>query len=317
METSSAKAAGISIIIPVYNGERTIAELIKRLEFVLTSLSSDFEVILVNDGSTDYSWSAICDLARQHDWILGINLMRNFGQHNALLCGIREARNGTIVTMDDDLQHPPEAIPSLLNKLDEGYDVVYGSPQEEIHGFWRDVASVVTKQVFQNIMGVETGRMISAYRAFRTELRAAFSDFSQPFVSMDVLLSWATTRFAVVKVKHQERSQGKSNYSFSKLMTHTYNMITGFAVTPLRLASLIGFLFTLFGIGILAYVLFVRFTVGTSVAGFPFLASIIAIFSGAQLFTLGIIGEYLARVYFHSMNKPAYVIKEKIIRNAR
>jgi undecaprenyl-phosphate 4-deoxy-4-formamido-L-arabinose transferase len=312
---SNAKAAGISIVIPVYNGERTIAELIRRLGFIFTTLSCDFEAILVNDGSSDNSWSAICDLARQHDWILGINLTRNFGQHNALLCGIREARHGTIVTMDDDLQHPPEAIPSLLDKLDEGYDVVYGSPQEEMHGFLRNVASVVIKRVFQNVMGVEIGRMISAYRAFRTELRAAFSDFREPFVSIDVLLSWATTRFAVVKIKHEERSQGESNYSLSRLASHTYNMLTGFTVAPLRLASLIGFLFTLLGIGILAYVLFIYFTVGTSVSGFPFLASIIAIFSGAQLFSLGIIGEYVARVYFNSMNKPAYVIKEKVVHN--
>jgi glycosyltransferase involved in cell wall biosynthesis len=313
MTTSDAKAAGISIVIPVYNAESTIAELTERLEKVLTSLCVDFEVILVNDASLDNSWPTICEIAQRRDRILGIDLMRNYGQHNAVLCGIREARYGTIVTMDDDLQHPPEAIPLLLNKLHESYDVVYGVPAEEKHGIWRDTASVLTKTVLQSIMGVETGRKISAFRAFRTALREAFADFHQSFVSIDVLLSWATARFAAVSVSHQERTQGTSNYSFRKLVSHTINMITGFSVVPLRLASITGFLFTLVGIGILAEVLYKYFTVGTTVAGFPFLASIIAIFSGAQLFTLGMIGEYLARVYSHTMNKPVYVIKEKVM----
>jgi len=316
MKASDLKA-GISVVIPVYNSESTIVELVARLEHVLTAFCSDFETILINDGSTDRSWSIICDLAHQHDRIFGINLTRNFGQHNALLCGIREAQYTTTVTMDDDLQHPPEAIPLLVEKLDEGYDVIYGTPREEKHDVWRNVASVMTKQVLQSIMGVEVGRMVSAHRAFRTEIRDAFADFHEPFVSIDVLLSWATTRFAAVAVDRLERRQGKSNYSFSKLVSHTLNMLTGFTVTPLRLASIIGFLFTLLGVGVLAYVLFRYFTVGTTVACFPFLASIIAIFSGAQLFTLGVIGEYLARVYFHTMHKPVYVIREKVVHNER
>lgn len=306
---------GISVVIPVYNGESTIAELANDLERVLASCCLDFEAILVNDGSSDNSWSVIHNLTQQRDWIIGINLMRNFGQHNALLCGIRSARYDTTITMDDDLQNPPSEIPSLLAKLREGYDVVYGTPNVQRHGIWRDLASVMTKKVLKSIIGVETGSIVSAYRAFRTELRNAFTDFHEPFVSIDVLLSWATTKFAAVAVDHQERSEGASNYSLSKLVSHTFNMLTGFTAKPLRLASVIGFFFTLVGVGVLAFVLFKYFTAGTTVAGFPFLASIIAIFSGAQLFTLGVIGEYLARVYFHTMNKPTYVVKEKIVRN--
>lgn len=304
--------AGISVVIPVYNGESNLVELIARLESVLDSSYSDFEIILVNDGSSDNSWSVICDLVHQHNRVFGINLTRNFGQHNALLCGIREAQYSTTITMDDDLQHPPEAIPLLLTKLDESHDVVFGVAEEEKHGIWRDLASVLIKTALQKTMGVEIGRKISAFRAFRTALRETFADFHEPFVSIDVLLSWATTRFTAVSVSHQERTRGTSNYSFRKLVSHTLNMLTGFTVVPLRLASITGFLFMFLGIGVLAYVLYRYFTVGTTVAGFPFLASIIAIFSGVQLFTLGIIGEYLARVYYHTMNKPVYAIKEKV-----
>jgi glycosyltransferase involved in cell wall biosynthesis len=235
-----------------------------------------------------------------------------YGQHNALLCGIRAARFDTIVTMDDDLQHPPEDLPKLLAKIEEGFDVVYGTPEEEQHGLLRDVASMITKIALQSAMGAETARVVSAWRAFRAQLRDAFADYHGPFVSIDVLLTWGTTRFSSVRVRHNPRTVGNSNYNFRKLVRHAMNMMTGFSVLPLQLASIIGFFFTLFGIGVLVYVVGRYFISGASVAGFPFLASIIAIFSGAQLFALGIIGEYLARMHFRTMDKPTYTIRKQI-----
>ncbi len=247
-------------------------------------------------------------LAAKHEWVRGIRLMRNYGQHNALLCGIRAARYEVVVTMDDDLQNPPEEIGRLLEQLAQGHDVVYGTPRAEQHGLWRDVASVITKLALQSAMGVETARMVSAFRVFRTQLRDAFVSYKSPFVSIDVLLTWATTRFSTVAVKHEPRTIGKSNYTFPKLVRHAVTMMTGFSVLPLRFASIMGFFFTLFGLGILAYVVGLYLISGSSVAGFPFLASIIAIFSGAQLFALGIIGEYLTKVHFRMMDKPPYAV---------
>jgi len=300
----------ISVVVPVYNSEFILPELIKRLEPVLASLSGAYELVLVNDGSRDQSWKVIQELSRSFPWVRGINLMRNYGQHNALLCGIRSARFDTVVTMDDDLQHPPEDLPKLLAKMEEGFDVVYGTPEEEQHGLMRDVASMITKIALQSAMGAETARVVSAWRVFRTQLRDAFADYHGPFVSIDVLLTWGTTRFGSVRVRYDSRTIGKSNYNFRKLVRHAMNMMTGFSVLPLQLASIIGFFFTLFGIGVLVYVLGRYFISGTSVAGFPFLASIIAIFSGAQLFALGIIGEYLARMHFRTMDKPTYAVRQ-------
>jgi len=265
---------------------------------------------MVNDGSRDGSWGVIGELAAQHDWVRGINLMRNYGQHNALLCGIRQARYQVTVTMDDDLQHPPEEIPKLLEKLAEGCDVVYGMPQKEQHGLWRDLASRITKLTLQNAMGAEIARNASAFRVLRTQIREAFAGYQSPFVCIDVLLTWGTTRFATVAVRHDPRLIGASNYSFRKLVTHALDMMTGFSTLPLQLASLIGFVFTLFGLGVLVYVVTRYFLEGGSVPGFPFLASVIAIFSGAQLFALGIIGEYLARMHFRSMGRPYSIIRE-------
>lgn len=300
---------GISVVVPVYNSEGSLPELVMRLESVLRSVSTNFEVLLVNDGSWDNSWQVVCQLAQTYGWVRGIDMMRNYGQHNAVLYGIRMANHDIIVTIDDDLQHPPEEIPKLLDKLSEGYDVAYGAPIRQQHGLWRDLASEVTKITLQSAMGAKVARSVSAFRAFRTGLRDAFADYQGPFVSIDVLLTWGTTRFAAIPVQHAPRLLGKSNYTFRKLMTHALNMMTGFSTLPLQLASVIGFFFTLFGLGILGYVLGRYIVEGGSVPGFPFLASIIAIFSGAQLFALGIIGEYLARMHQRTMGRPVYVVR--------
>lgn len=300
----------ISVIVPVYNSEKTLAVLVQRLQPVLEAEAAEYALILVNDGSSDQSWDVICDLSANYSWVRGINLMRNYGQHNALLCGIRSVQHEIIVTMDDDLQNPPEEITKLLEKLDEGYDVVYGTPQKERHGFWRDMASQVTKLVLKSTMGVQVARNVSAFRAFRSDMRNAFADYQGPFVSIDVLLTWGTTRFAAIPVRYDERRDGLSNYNFRKLLTHALNMMTGFSTLPLRLASVVGFVFSLFGFSVLGYVVGRYLMQGSSVPGFPFLAAVISIFSGVQLFSLGIIGEYLARMHCRSMSRPYCVIRD-------
>lgn len=302
----------LSIVVPVYNSEGTLTALAERLGDLLPTIAGAFEVILVNDGSRDRSWAVVQELVARYPWLVGIDLMRNYGQHNALLCGIRAARNEVVITMDDDLQNPPEEIPRLLAKLNEGYDVVYGTPVKEQHGFLRDLASRTTKIALQGAMGAETASNVSAYRAFRTPVREAFDGYQGPFVSIDVLLTWGTTRFAAIPVQHDERTVGTSNYTFRKLTTHAFNMMTGFSTLPLQMASWVGFGFTIFGLLILVYVIGRYLIQGGGVPGFPFLASIIAIFSGAQLFALGIIGEYLARMHFRMMDRPPYVVRSAV-----
>ena len=300
---------GISIVVPVYNSEGTLAELAARLDAVLRPVSA-YEIVFVNDGSRDGSWGAIEKLASDRPEVRGINLMRNYGQHNALLCGLRAARFGIIVTIDDDLQNPPEEIPAMLAKLNEGFDVVYGTPDKQQHGVLRDIASSVTKMMLPGTMGAETARKVSAFRAIRTKLRDAFADYRNPYVSLDVLLTWSTSRFTAVRVRHEPRRIGQSNYTLRKLIVHALNMMTGFSTWPLRMASLAGFGFTVFGMGILVFVVGRYLIQGTPLPGFPFLASMIAIFSGAQLFALGVIGEYLARIHQRGMERPTYAVRE-------
>lgn len=303
---------GLSVVIPAYRSSATLPLLAERLDPVLRSLTSPFEVIIVDDGSRDDTWTTIVQLSQRFSWLRGRSLLRNFGQHNALLVGVRLARFDTIITMDDDLQHPPEEIIALLGALSPDLDVVYGAPKQEAHSLFRNFASVITKFTLQNAIGAKTARMVSAFRVFRTHTRAAFSDYNHPYVNIDVLLTWGTSRFGAIAVRRDVRATGESAYTISKLIRHTMNMLTGFSVIPLQIASIAGFLFTLFGMGILVYVVGRYLIMGTSVPGFPFLASMIALFSGVQLFALGMIGEYLARMHFRSMNKPAYSVKNAV-----
>ncbi len=305
-------APSLSVVVPVYNSAGILPKLVERLEPVLAATGAAYELVLVDDNSRDESWLVVQELAARHAWVRGVRMMRNYGQHNALLCGIRRARHEVVVTMDDDLQHPPEELPRLLAELADGNDVVYGSPREEQHGLLRDLASVVTKFALQNAMGSETARRSSAFRVFRTDLRRAFENYRGQFVSIDVLLTWGTTRFSAVEVRHDPRQEGVSNYTLKKLITHALNMLTGFSVFPLQLASLTGFFLTLFGVGILGFVVLRYLLQGSdSAPGSPFLASIIAIFSGAQLFALGIMGEYLARMHFRMMERPTYAVGDE------
>lgn len=289
-----------------------LPQVVQRLSAILPTCADDYEVILVNDGSRDQSWSVIENLSAEWNWVRGVNLMRNYGQGNALLCGIRAATKEIIVNMDDDGQHPPEEIPKLLAKLTPEFDVVFGTPQEERHGFLRDLASVMTKRMLQGAMGVDAAKHSGPFRAFRVELRKAFENFRGQFVSIDVLLTWATTRFTWVHVKHASRIAGQSGYTLRKLITHALNLITGFSVLPLQIASYVGMAFAALGALMLLFVIGRFLLQGGVVQGFAFLASAIAIFSGVQLFALGIIGEYLARTYLRVTDRPTYIVRNKI-----
>ena len=300
----------ISAVVPVYRSAPILPELYQRLTDALGPIVDRYEIILVEDNGGDDSWEVIQRLAERDRHVRGIRMSRNYGQHNALLCGIRAAKYGVIVTLDDDLQNPPEEIAKLIAVLGDGADVVYGTPANEQHGFLRDQGSRITKLALQSAMGAETARNVSAFRVFRTRIRDAFATYRGPYVSIDVLLTWGTTRFSHVSVRHEPRRVGASNYTVRKLVTHAFNMMTGFSTLPLQIASLIGFLFTLFGFGILVFVLISYLANGSAVPGFAFLASLIAIFSGAQLFALGIIGEYLARMHFRAMDRPTYLVQE-------
>jgi glycosyltransferase involved in cell wall biosynthesis len=312
--TGASADASLSVVVPVYNAAGSLEALAERVAAVLGD--RDYELVLVNDGSPDESWELIEALVLRDPRIRGVNLMRNYGQHNATLAGIRAARKDVIVTIDDDLQHPPEEIPKVVARLDEGFDVAYGTPVARQFGVMRNLVTALAKMALRHAMGIRDAGMVSPFRAFRAELRPAFVDFQGPYVSIDVLLSWSTARFASVPVRHDERASGRSNYTVRALAAYALTMLTGFTTRPLRFASILGVVVTFFGLVLLVFVLVRFLAYGNPVPGFPFLASAIAIFSGAQLLTLGIIGEYLARVHVRMMDRPTYAIRGELDRRS-
>lgn len=229
--------SAVSVVVPVYNGAASLALLVERLARALPATARDFEVILVNDASADASWSVIQALAERHAWVRGIDLRRNAGQHNATLCGIHHARFARIVTMDDDLEHPPESIAALLGALDAGHDVVYGTAPPPRRGWLRGVGRALMRPLLLRELGTDGVHGASAFRAFRTELRDAFPPRPGSALILDLLLARATRRFTYVEVEYGERHGGTSSYSVPTLVLASLRLLVGTSRTPLHAAG--------------------------------------------------------------------------------
>ena len=302
----------ISIIIPVYGSTDILRNLYQRINNTFFDFSENFEIIFIDDCGPQNSWKIINEIASFDSRVKAFKLSRNFGQHNAILCGIREAKGNLIITMDDDLQHPPEEIPKLIVELEKGFDVVYGKPIKEKRSFLRNLITRITKFTLRQAIGSSVSNNISSFRIFKSFLRNSFKDFDNEIVNIDILLNYSTNKFSSIKVLHEERSEGKSGYTLRKLIHHTFNLLTGFSTAPLHLATFIGITLSIFGIFIFFYVTLKWFFYGSVVRGFTFISALIAIFSGSQLLALGILGEYISRIHNNLLKKPSYVIKEKI-----
>lgn len=298
--------------MPVYQSTFTLRSIVDRIDTVLGPLG-DYEIILVDDGSEEATWGVIDNLARGNPRLVGIRLGRNYGQHSALVAGIREAEFPVTVTMDDDLQNPPEEIPFLVTTLlQENLDVVYGVPEHVQQPLGRRLAGRLARRAIIGGRGAESMPDVSSFRALRTRTREAFAGDLGGNVSLDALLTWGSGRFGAVRVRHEPRTSGTSNYSFGKLLRFAIDTMTGYSTLPLQVASILGLAIAALSFVVLVLVIGRPLVSGQSLPGFPFLATTIAIFSGVQLLALGVIGEYLARMHFRIMRKPTYVVAETI-----
>jgi glycosyltransferase involved in cell wall biosynthesis len=301
---------GVSVVVPVYQSTKSLPELVQRVGAVV---QGRYEIVFVDDGSQEETWRQLRNLSS--DAVRCIRLSRNYGQHAALLAGIRAARYSTIITMDDDLQHPPEEIPRLLSALESGVDVVYGVEKQVRQSFWRRATSSVSKRLIATLLGAGVARQMTAFRAFRAWLRDGFNENIGPGVSIDALLAWSTSRMGTVEVDHHTRKYGRSNYGFTGLVKYLFDIATGFSIVPLRLAVRLGLATIVFGLTIFVYVIVRVIVHGSSVPGFPFIAASLAVFSGVQLLILGLLGEYIGRMHFRVMNRPSYLIAERTDQN--
>jgi len=286
----------LSVVVPVFNSESTLTILVE------SALKLDFvgELILVDDGSSDGSWGQLQLLVQRHSGVVAIKLSRNFGQHNALLAGIRHAKHEVIATLDDDLQNPPEELPKLINALTEDVDVVYGLPIKKSESIARRIPSFLMKKSYGILLGVPSAPMISPFRVFRSSLREGFSSNGLgPNVSIDSLLSWSTTRFSSVRIEHRPRQIGKSNYSVAKLVRLALDTLTTYTTKPLRIASLVGAM-----IGLTTLVNHLLFRISPTNFQSPnVIPPILAI-----LLIISTLSEYVARIHNRVMGKPSYVV---------
>jgi undecaprenyl-phosphate 4-deoxy-4-formamido-L-arabinose transferase len=297
----------LSVVVPVYRSAETLVQLADRLRAMIARLGCRGEMIFVDDGSLDDSWQVLCRLQEADpEGVTAIQLMRNFGQHNALMCGFRHARGRLIVTLDDDLQHPPEEIAKLLAALaEQELDLVYGCPLRKKHSLWRNTGSTVVTSFYR--LAFHSTITITSFRAMRRQLVESILSYSKSFTFIDGLLAWNTQRIGQVAVEHHPRANGRSGYSLAKLLLLAFNLFTNFSLLPLQLVSGCG-LFAA-GSGFLAgvYYLVQSFFHNVTVPGYASTIIAVLVLGGMQLLALGILGEYMGRLHLNVNRKPQYV----------
>lgn len=299
-----------SVVVPVYNSERTLGELCSRIAATFRKMGADFEIILVNDSSSDGSWNIIRELKNDADnHITAISLRKNFGQHKALLCGFQFATGEYIITIDDDLQFFPEDIMVLANEAENNNaDLVYGYyKSERQHSRIRKIGSAFVSVIFEKF-GNTSGQG-SSFKLIRRSVIDKIKDYNHSFTFLDEILSWHTTSIGWAEVQHAPRREGKSGYSILKLVLLTLNLVFGYTTIPLRFMTWFGLLSFWVCLFFVCYFIYMKITTG---AALGFTALIVSIFmsTGLILFSLGVIGEYLNRLFALQHKKPSYLIRE-------
>ena len=236
----------VSVVIPVYNSAGLLRDLTRRVDTALSSTGIEFDIILVNDGSSDASWTEILALSQANPRVVGLDLVRNYGQQGAIMAGVMEARGETIVTLDDDLEQQPEDIPRLLAKLDEGYDVVFGLSQKDSRGLFRRTLSFFGRKTVERFS--KFGMCATPFRAFRSRLIQGHAFPNGPCSTIDVYLTWFAGKVGMVQVDYHPSRKSRSGQHFSHMLTLLTNVITGISLAPLRIASYTGVAFLFSGV---------------------------------------------------------------------
>jgi glycosyltransferase involved in cell wall biosynthesis len=299
----------LSVVIPVYRGAASIAELVGALEGL--EVAGGHEIVLVNDGSPDNSL-AVCRalVAAARVPITLVNLARNYGEHNAVMAGLRHARGAHIITMDDDLQNPPREVLRLLQHAQaSGFEVVYTRYAEKRHASWRNAGSRFTNRVADWLLDKPRGLYLSSFRCMSAFVARSITDYEGPFPYVDGLIMQVTQSIGALEVEHLPRMAGRSNYTLRRLVRLWLNLFVNFSVMPLRLATVAGL--GLSGLGIFGFVWVVSEALFRSTPpGWASLSAAVLLLSGVQLMILGLIGEYLGRLYLTQNRKPQAVVRD-------
>ena len=305
----------LSIVIPVYNSEDILDELINQITSEIRkkiNLFEDYEIILVNDKSADSSWKKIKEIANNQKNVIGINLSKNFGQHNALMAGIKNSRGDFLITMDDDLQHPPNYIMEIINKLNQGFDVCYTKYENNKYSFFKKLGSAINDKVANIVLDKPKNIYLSSYRGIKRNIINELKKFDGPYVYLDGIILNVTSNIGSINIKHNKRLKGNSGYSFKKLFSLWLKVFTNSSIFPLRMASVTGFIITIVSLFFAVLLIIFKIKNPEIPQGWTSVATFIFFFSGVQLLALGIIGEYIGRIFINLNQKPQYIIREQI-----
>lgn len=305
----------LSVVIPVYNGAASVPTLVDALR--LLDVPGRLEIILVNDYSSDDSLDVCRALCRRNDVALTVvNLSRNFGEHNAVMAGLTQARGAYIVTMDDDLQNPPEEVVRLWRHAkDNSLDVVYTYYSEKKHAPWRNLGSRLTNWCADKLLDKPEGLYLSSFRCINSFTAKAILEHTGPFPYVDGLILQVTQKIGRIEVRHIARAEGRSNYTIGRLTRLFFSMLLNFSVTPLRLGVLLGLGMAVLGILGFFEVLIEALAGGTP-RGWASVAAATFLLAGVQLTMLGLLGEYLGRLFLTANRKPQFVVRD-VERNER
>lgn len=299
----------ISIVIPVYNEEANLEPLYERLESVLEDLGRPYEVIFIDDGSRDGSLEILCRLQEKHEAVRVIQFNRNYGQHAAVFAGLDHACGEVIVTLDADLQNPPEEIPKLLDKIAEGHDVVGGWRENRQDQLFRRLSSWIVNKITSKVVGVQMrdyGCMLRAYRREVVEVLRGCSEVSSFVPALANTFAGSPTE---IPVGHDRRTNGRSKYNPFRLIRLNFDLMTGFSLLPIQVVSLAGIGIALLGLGFGGFLMLRRLLMGPESEGVFTLFAILFVFVGIQILALGLIGEYIGRIYQEVRRRPRYVIQ--------
>jgi len=305
-----ADAPYLSVVIPVFNEQENIRALHQALSSVLEALGKTYEIIYIDDGSTDQSLALLRGAQANDARVTVIEFSRNFGQHAAIFAGFDEARGEVVVTLDADLQNPPEAIPLLVRTIEKGYDVVGGWREERQDSWFRRGASKIVNRLIAWSTGVrlrDYGCMLRAYRRNIVQQMAKCSEISS---FIPALANSFAKRVTEIQVPHRERAEGRSKYSLRKLIRLNFDLMTGFSLLPIQAISACGLIVALAGIGFGFFLMVRRLVVGPEAEGLFTLFAILFAFIGIQILALGIIGEYVGRIYNEVRKRPRFVVKD-------
>ena len=301
-----------SIVVPVYEGEHSLEELCRRIDTTFENVEGDYEVILVDDGSSDNTWQIMKSLRAKNKKAKIIRLTRNFGQHNAIMCGFRHASGDYFITMDSDLQNPPEEIPTLIQALESSEsDLICGIPTKKQHPLMRKIASTLNQKILSIILKRDSSQRTSGFRLIRRQVLSHVLQDNTPNPNIGSMIPMATNRTGSIDVKHDKRVHGSTTYTIDKLVRHFLNGILYYSAIPLRTVSYLGLMSALLSVMLSCYY-FTRYLLGKiTVPGWTTVVLLLLFFSGMIMFSLGIIGEYLLRIIQEVRGNPQYLIREK------